>query len=140
MSKLYQTLQNTITSARREKDATALSIFQYLVGEIGRGRTVDTSDQNVEAVTRRVYKRLDDAIESMSCSVPFNQVAELAILKDFMDEHLPKQMSEAELNLVIDKAIEAGASNIGSVMGKIKSLGVDFDGRLASQLIRQKLA
>lgn len=66
--------------------------------------------------------------------------AELTIIQ----EYLPEQLSEAELELIIDKLISENnidlseKSSFGKLMRLLKETGASFDGSIASKLIKSK--
>lgn len=133
--RIYNKIQNALNEARSTQNKPALSVLQYLMGEIGRQRVIDTSDAQVTKIFKTVQKRIIESVEQ-GASDP----QELVILDAFADLYLPRQMTQQELEVAIVKAIEAGALNIGQVMKLLKQTGVDFDARQASQLIKEKLA
>ena len=62
-----------------------------------------------------------------------------------IEELLPKQMDEAELSALVDKAIaETGATStreMGKVMAAVMAEGgVRVDGKLASRLVKERLS
>lgn len=134
---IYENLQDKVVLARKGQDAVQLGLLQYVLGEVGRQRTVDTSDPAVSKVLKMVRKRLLDSYAQTRDQVT---KAELVLLDAYIDELLPKQMSEDDLVTAIDVAIATGAGNIGQVMGQLKQSGTPFDGATASKLIKERLA
>ena len=70
-----------------------------------------------------------------------NEMAEKAII----DAYLPKQLSEDEINKLIDKAIEetgaSGPQAMGQIIGQVKkNAGATADGALIARLVKDKLA
>jgi len=134
---IYSNLQGELTYARRSKNKPLLELLQYIIGEVGREAKINTSDTNLVLVVNRVAKKLNEAHTLAPTEKSEYEVAEVArLIKDY----LPHVMSEQELMVAIDKAIETGASNIGSVMGLLRKTGYGFDAQLAAVTIKQKLA
>ena len=134
---IYSNLQGELTYARRSKNKPLLELLQYIIGEVGREATINTSDSNLVLVVNRVAKKLNEAHTLAPTEKSEYEVAEVArLIKDY----LPHVMSTQELMVAIDKAIETGASNIGSVMGLLRKTGYGFDAQLAAVTIKQKLA
>ncbi|QAY02149.1 hypothetical protein VspSw1_77 [Vibrio phage VspSw_1] len=134
---VYEAIQGAIEQARYTKDKEALSVFQYLVGEVSRQRTVNTSDSAVVPLVRKVQKRLVESVEQGA-----TPEIQLTYLNSFIDAWLPKQATAKELEAMVNKAIEhlGDKANIGSVMKLLKQTNVPFDARFASTLIKEKLA
>jgi len=134
---IYSNLQGELTYARRSKNKPLLELLQYIIGEVGREATINTSDSNLVLVVNRVAKKLNEAHTLAPTEKSEYEVAEVArLIKDY----LPHVMSTQELMVAIDKAIETGATNIGSVMGLLRKTGYGFDAQLAAVTIKQKLA
>lgn len=134
---IYSNLQGELTYARRSKNKPLLELLQYIIGEVGREAKINTSDTNLVLVVNRVAKKLNEAHTLAPTEKSEYEVAEVArLIKDY----LPHVMSTEELMVAIDKVIETGASNIGSVMGLLRKTGYGFDAQLAAVTIKQKLA
>lgn len=133
---IYEKLQAELNKARLAQDTLYLELLQYLIGEIGRQRVVDTTDPAVTRIVKQVNKRINEAHDLYATE---KTQYEKTIMISLVHRMLPKLMTQKELNVAIDKAIADGAVGIGQVMGKLKSLRVDFDGGLAASLIKQKL-
>lgn len=60
---------------------------------------------------------------------------------ELLEKYLPKQLTTDELSDSIDHIIEQhGFDSIGPIMGKLKQLhGTSYDGKVASQLVKEKL-
>ncbi len=60
--------------------------------------------------------------------------------KQYLEAYLPQALSADELERAIVRYYEAGATSIGSLMGKLKAeFGARLDGKLASEAVREFL-
>jgi hypothetical protein len=55
--------------------------------------------------------------------------------------YLPPALSESEVHAIVREAIDAGATEMGAVMGRIMPLiRGRFDGKEANRIVREELA
>ena len=103
-------------------------------------------DEGAElAVLRRELKRREESIEAFRAGGREDLAAHEEFAAGIIEELLPKQMDEAELSGLIDRAIaETGASSardMGKVMAAVMAQGgVRVDGKLASRLVKERLS
>lgn len=119
----------------------ALSAFTY--AEKDKKREL-TGEEMLEAVGREVKKRreaMDEYAKAGRSDLSEKEAEEAAILMVY----LPEQLSEDELEAIIDAAIlETGATgpgDIGKVMGSVipKTKGL-ADGKKINEIVRSRLA
>ncbi len=103
----------------------------------------DLTEEEELVVIRKQAKERKDSIEAYAKAgredMAASEKAELAILQEF----LPPEMSESELVKLVDWAIgETGAksiSDLGKVIGMVKSKAPSVEGGIIAQLVKQKL-
>lgn len=103
----------------------------------------DLTDDEELAVVRKQAKQRKDSIDAYKKAGSEDRAAkeeeELKILQEF----LPPEMSEEDLEKLVDQAIIAtGAktmAEMGMVIGKVKSMDASVDGGKVAQMVRQKL-
>jgi uncharacterized protein YqeY len=127
--------------ARRDALSLLLSSLRAAEKDLQRELTEDEELQ----VLQRERKRRVEAAEAFQNAGREEQAAaeeaELAVLEEFM----PAQMSEEELEEIVDDAIaEVGATSmrdLGRVMADVMpQVAGRADGSMVSQLVREKLA
>ncbi len=151
-------MQTLIGEALKANDQTRLSTLRMLETAFNYERIAKqhalTSDEEVDVIKREAKKRRD-AIEAYAkvtgdaaSRAKEKSDAEKKELK-VLEEYLPKQLSDVELEKLVEDAIadlpadatpqalQAGMGKvIGMVMGKAKG---SVDGGRVSQMVRQKL-
>jgi uncharacterized protein YqeY len=145
---IKDSIKKQIIEAMKAKDEIKLSTLKLLSSalhnaEIDKQRDL-TEDEEIEVVKREAKKR-KDAIEAYEKASADDRAEkekkELAILQ----EYLPEEMSDSDLEKIVDEVIsETKASTmqdmgkvIGAVMGKVKG---QADGKKVSEMVRSKLS
>lgn len=137
-------------TAMKAKDTVALeslramkSAFMLARTEQGSGNSISEADQ-IKLVQKLVKQRRDSAAIYTAQGrddLAGPELAQAAII----EQYLPAQLSEAEIEAVVDRAIEAtgasGMQDMGKVMGLVsKKLAGQADGNTISVVVRKKLA
>ena len=148
MSQLKQLITNDMKLALKAQDKSALKAIRMILGAIKQkeiDERIDLDDIQVMAVIQKMVKQRKDSISQFSDAGRTDLVeveeAELSIINNYM----PKQLSEAEIEAAVDKAIsDSGADSMkdmGKLMGILKGqLDGQADMGLVSQLIKSKLS
>ncbi len=136
---LIQEIKADRLAARRENDLDTYTTLTTLLSEIARLEKVDQkNDQKVQAVITKCIKGLTEMIAILEVSESMEKEKELLLT------YLPQQMEREELL----EAIKCIADDVGAEsprdMGKImsglkKSFNGQYDGKLASELVREYL-
>jgi uncharacterized protein len=143
-----QRLEEELREARLARDDARRDALSLLLSSL-RSAEKDlqrelTGDEELQ-VLQRERKRRVEAAEAFSNAGREQQAAaeeaELAVLEEFM----PAQLSEEELEEIVDDAIaEVGATSmrdLGRVMADVMpQVAGRADGSMVSQLVREKLA
>ena len=148
MSQLKQLITNDMKLALKAQDKSALKALRMILGAIKQkeiDERIDLDDTQVMAVIQKMVKQRKDSISQFSDAGRTDLVeveeAELSIINNYM----PKQLSEAEIEASVVKAIsDSGADSMkdmGKLMGILKGqLDGQADMGLVSQLIKSKLS
>jgi len=148
MSQLKQLITNDMKLALKAQDKSALKAIRMILGAIKQkeiDERINLDDTQVMAVIQKMVKQRKDSISQFSDAGRTDLVeveeAELSIINNYM----PKQLSEAEIEAAVDKAIsDSGADSMkdmGKLMGILKGqLDGQADMGLVSQLIKSKLS
>ena len=147
MSKLKQLITDDMKLALKAQDKSALKAIRMILGAIKQkeiDERIDLNDNQVMVVIQKMVKQRKDSISQFSDAGRTDLVeveeAELSIINNYM----PKQLSEAEIEAAVVKAIsDSGADSMkdmGKLMGILKG---QLDGKAdmgqVSQLIKSKL-
>jgi len=140
-------LQDDMKSAMRTRDKERLAVIRMLMAAV-KQREVDErselSDADVLAVVEKMVKQRRDAEQQYRDAdrpeLADAEAAEIAVL----EHYLPAQLSEAEIDQAIEKAIvESEASSMrdmGKVMGVLKPrLQGQADMAVVSQRLKTRL-
>ena len=148
MSQLKQLITNDMKLALKAQDKSALKAIRMILGAIKQkeiDERIDLDNTQVMAVIQKMVKQRKDSISQFSDAGRTDLVeveeAELSIINNYM----PKQLSEAEIEVAVVKAIsDSGADSMkdmGKLMGILKGqLDGQADMGLVSQLIKSKLS
>jgi uncharacterized protein len=144
---LFEQISQDLTQAMKSGDKVALSVLRMMKSdlkykqiELGR----ELTDEDCLAVFASSAKKRQDSIESFTRAgrddLASTEKAEFEVIK----KYLPQQLSESELEKVIDEVIaEIGAStpnDLGAVMkGLMPKVKGKADGRKINELVRKKL-
>ena len=147
-SALKTRITDDVKTAMRSKDKERLGTLRLLTAAIKQievDKRIELDDEQIVAVIEKMLKQRKDSIEQFE-KAGRNELAEIeikevAILKEFM----PEQMSDADVDALIDEAIaSSGASEMkemGKVMGILKpKLAGKADMGAVSGKIKAKLS
>lgn len=140
--------------AAKNNDLVRKNLLSVILGNIDNSGKLKKENADEKVIVsdalNAMFKQLKKAKDEFSNLDSSNQTsvdyieqvnAELTIIQ----EYLPEQLSEAELELIIDKLISENnidlseKSSFGKLMRLLKETGASFDGSVASKLIKSKL-
>jgi uncharacterized protein len=148
---LKDKITSDMTAAMKAKDASRLSTLRMTKSalmneENKRGVGTVLTDDEVLKVLQTLVKQRKDSYEQFKNSgrdeLAEKEKAELAVL----EEYLPQSATESEIETAVNEAIgETGASSMrdmGAVMAAVKEklAGKTVDGKIASEIVKKKLA
>ena len=129
---LRDDLKTAMKDAMKAKESRRLSTIRLILAAVKEkdidNRTEDTSalddDAMITGILSKMVKQRGDSIkayeEAGRCELAEQERAEIEIIQDF----LPKQMSDEEIDAAVKAAIEAagasGLKDIGKVMASLK--------------------
>ena len=131
MSLNQTTLKDRITedmkTAMRNRETARLSTIRMLLAA-ARQREIDEritlSDADVLAIIDKMIKQRRDSITQFKTGGRDDLAAIESAEVDVLQSYLPAQLSDAEIDAMIDEAIQstgaAGASGMGKMMAEIK--------------------
>ena len=126
-SALKTRINDDVKTAMRSKDKERLGTLRLLTAAIKQievDERVELNDDQIIAVIEKMLKQRKDSIEQFEkagrTELAEVEIKEIAILKEFM----PEQLSDADVDALIDEAIAStGAEamkDMGKVMGMLK--------------------
>ncbi len=148
MSEIKNTILADIKACMKSGDKTRLGVLRLISSAVKQREVderVETDDPAMLVILDKMAKQRRESIEQYTAAKRTDladvEIAELDIIKSY----LPEQLSETEINTLIDEAITASdASSIkdmGKVMGIIKpKLQGRADMSAVSSLIKSRLA
>jgi len=148
MSELKNQIIADMKSAMKAKDSATLKAVRMIVEAI-KQKEVDTredlDDQGILAVIQKMVKQRKDSIDQFTQAGRGDLVAvEEAELK-VINLYMPKQLSENEIECVVDQVISqtgaSGMQDMGKLMGVLKAeLSGKADMGTVSNIIKSKLS
>ena len=139
-----------LKAAMKNKDTVALQALRsvksaILLAQTQSGAKQELSHQDEIKLLQKLVKQRKDSAAIFTiqgrADLADPELAEAAVIEQF----LPQQLSEAEVSVMVDKAIEAtGASamaDMGKVMGVVsKEVSGRADGKTISTLVKARLS
>ena len=146
---LLKKIDNDIKFAMKSKDALSLESLRAVKSSIllfktKSGSSTDLSDQDEIKILQKLVKQRKDSAEIYKnqnrlelCDTELNQAR-------IIESYLPKQLSPAEVSIIIDEIIiklnASSMKDMGKVMGLAsKELSGKSDGKTISEIVRKKL-
>ncbi len=130
-----------MNDARRSQDKDRARLLSTLLADI-RNREIEVGheldDPEVIEVLARAVKLRNEAAEQMASrpELAAKERGEVEILREYM----PRQLGAEEIRELVIQAIEAGAADIGSIMGRVMpELKGRAEGREVNRIVREEL-
>jgi len=148
MSELKKRITGDMKSAMKAKDRQALKAVRMILEAIKKkeiDERIEIDDAQVMTVIQKMVKQRKDSISQFSDAGRTDLVeieeAELEIINNYM----PEQLSDEEVESVVDRAINDSGANsmkdMGKLMGMLKPrLQGKADMSTVSQLIKSRLS
>ncbi len=141
-------ITDDVKTAMRSKDKDRLAVLRLITAAIKQievDQRITLDDDQVIGVLEKMLKQRKDSIEQFSKAGRDELVAQEAAEIEIIQEYLPEQLSEDEINSLINDAISAtnaaGMKDMGKVMGMLKpKLAGRADMGKVSQTIKQRLS
>ena len=144
---LQEDLLNDMKAAMKNKDKEKVAVIRMAraaIKDAAINERKDLSDDEVIEVLSKLVKQSKESLEGFEKAERPEQVEELKREIEILEGYLPEQLSDSELEDVVDETIaEVGAqdmSDMGQVMGAIMpKIKGKADGSEVNQLVRQRL-
>lgn len=145
---MFETVKKDLITAMKEQDKFKLDVIRMLKSAI-QNETIaqkkDLSDDEVLAVIKREVKKRNSSIEEYSKYGKDDMVESLKKEIAILSEYLPEELSDEELERIIDETIsEVDAKDIKAMGSVIKSVvakvGSTADMAKVSKIVKEKLS
>lgn len=144
---LKEKITADIKAAMIAKDAEKLSVLRMLSAAIQseeinqRAKGVEVlSDDEVMKILRRENKKREESVKVYTDGGRPEMAASEKKEIEIISAYLPKDMSEAEIRALVEKAIAAGNQDLGSVMKAVTSqTGGRAPGKIVSEIAKSLL-
>lgn len=137
---LYNEMKADRIQAMKDKDAVTKTVLTTFLGDLQsqEKRGIEITDAYVVGQAKKAIQACEDNLKLKQDEKFQNEI-------DVLTEYLPKQLTEDQLEGIIKQLIKDQSANekpsIGSVMKDLKELkGGQFDGKLASKMVREQLS
>ena len=139
-------LNDDLKSAMKNKDTLRLNTIRLVKKyiqelETSVGHNGEATDAEIMKIINKLVKQGKDAAEQYKSAgrteLYDEEMVQVAVLK----EYLPKQMSDDEISVEIDKVMtETGSTNMGVLMKELNvRLAGRADGKTISRILKTKL-
>ena len=139
-------LNDDLKSAMKSKDALRLSVIRLVKKyiqelETSVGHNGEATDAEIMKIINKLVKQGKDSAEQYKSAGRIELYNEEMSQFAVLEEYLPKQMSEDEISVEIDKVMtDTGSTNMGVLMKELNSrLAGRADGKTISRILKTKL-
>ena len=144
INKINEDLKN----AMKDADKFKLSVLRMLKRALqleSKNKNHDLTDDEVLSVIKKQVKQRNDSISEFKKYDKLDKVEDLEKEIAILDEYLPEEISEEEINKILDQVFTSvnptSMKDMGMVMKEVQNLlnGKNADMSLVSKLIRERL-
>jgi hypothetical protein len=151
MKNIHENLKEELKEAMKEKSETKILVIRDLLTaftneaiKTGKKAQSILEDEEALKVIKRKAKQRKDSIESFEKGGREDLIEKEKAELEIIEEYLPEQLSDEELEEVVNKVIEeTGAmemSDMGRVIGKVmEKVGNQAEGGRVSEIVKEKL-
>lgn len=143
-------IEGDLKTAMLNKDEAKVTTLRglksaILDAEVAAGKRAEgLSDEEIEKLIAKEIKKRKEAIELYAANGRGELVESEETELKILEEYMPKQMTEEEINDKIDEVLmslgEGEIASVGVVIGKVKMLvGNSADGATVARLVKEKL-
>ena len=143
---LLDKIKDASVQARKERDKMASFLVTLYSEAANVGKTAAnrvSTDEEVQKVVIKFKKNLDEVIGILETQGEIAKDKLQAALeeKTILEKYLPQNISDEELQALIDEAFQTGANNVGAAIKFIKSKvdAASVDMKKATDFIKDKL-
>ncbi len=143
---MFEQISKDLISAMKNGEKLKLSVLRMLKSALQLAKINkkdELTDEEVIAVIKSQIKMRKDSITEYEKFEKLEEINELNEETRILNEYLPKQLSEEEIDIEIDKAFEkvnpTSMKDMGLVMRELNNLSSKADMSLVSSLVKIRL-
>jgi uncharacterized protein len=144
---IKERLLDDLKTAMREKDSLRKDLLQIVragILQVEKDTQQTLDEAGVFEILSREYKKRAETIEELSGSSRTDMIGKYRSEMAIIEEYLPKQLSEAEIENLVRQAIsQTGAQSARDIGQVMKTLLPEVkgraDGKLVNQVVRRLL-
>ena len=145
---LIDDLSTALKEAMKAKDKPKLDAIRQVQTEIAKKKSEkgeEATDELVLGVISSYVKKMAKAVDEYnSLGERGAEMAEKIQFEiDFLNQWLPEQLSEEDVEKLVDEVLaelgEVDMSQMGRIIGAVMSKGDGIDGSIVSRVVKQKL-
>ena len=145
---LIDDLSTALKEAMKAKDKPKLDAIRQVQTEIAKKKSEkgeEATDELVLGVISSYVKKMAKAVdEYQSLGERGAEMAEKIQFEiDFLSQWLPEQLSEEDVEKLVDEVLaelgEVDMSQMGRIIGAVMAKGDGIDGSIVSRVVKQKL-
>ena len=141
-------LSTALKEAMKAKDKPKLDAIRQVQTEVAKKKAEkgeEATDELVLGVISSYVKKMTKAVEEyQSLGDRGTEMAEKIQFEiDFLSQWLPEQLSEEDIEKLVDEVLtelgEVDMSQMGRIIGAVMAKGDGIDGSIVSRIVKQKL-
>lgn len=139
-------LNNDLKSAMKAKDTLQMNVIRLVKKyiqelETSVGHNGEATDAEIMKIISKLVKQGRDSAEQYKNAGRIDLYDEEIAQVNVLENYLPKQMTDEEIGVEIDKVmLETGSTNMGVLMKELNSrLAGRADGKTISRILKTKL-
>lgn len=149
MSALADQMQQDLTAAMKARDQVRVATLRMAIAAVKEAAVAgkearELTDQDVEQVLRTQVKRRDEAAEAFQAAGRDEQAQQELDERAILSAYLPEEMSDDDLEALVDEALAAGGFTEPSQMGQamntvMAAVAGRAEGKRVSAMVKAKL-
>lgn len=144
---LKEQLLADLKASMKAKDTVKKSTVMMIraaILQVEKDNKVELGDAEIQEIIAKQMKQRRDALDEFKKAERDDLIAQTEAEMRVIEAYLPKQLTQEEIEAIVDETIkETGAESakdmgkiMGALMPKVKGLA---DGKLVNQIVREKL-
>lgn len=150
MSSLTDQMQQDLTAAMKARDQVRVATLRMAIAAVKEAAVAgkeakELSDPEVEQVLRTQVKRRDEAAEAFQAAGREEQARKELDERAILSAYLPEEMSDDDLEALVDEALTTGGFTEPSQMGQamntvMAAVAGRAEGKRVSAMVKAKLS
>lgn len=144
---LKEQLLAELKASMKAKDTvkkSTVTMIRAAILQVEKDNKVELGDAEIQEIIAKQMKQRRDALDEFKKAERDDLIAQTEAEMRVIEAYLPKQLTQEEIEAIVDETIkETGAESakdmgkiMGALMPKVKGLA---DGKLVNQIVREKL-